>query len=338
MKAVRFHGVADLRIDDLPEPEPAAGEVLLAPAAVGVCGTDTHILDGHYPARPPVTLGHEVGARVIELGRGVTGLSVGDLVTVEPHKYCGVCPYCRLGMEHMCVNKQTYGVYLDGGMAERMVVPARVAYRLPPHITPTAAALTEPLACCVHGMDRLAPRSGLPLLVMGAGPAGAILIALARLSGLHPIVAADTRAGRRDLAARMGADIVLDPAEEDFDAHAQEATDGLGFPYLTDTVGSPAVVETCVRLASRGATILVFGVAAPEAQARVRPNEIYTKELTLLGTASNPFTHLRATGLLTRLPLHELHVATYPLDKAREAIEAARQGAVDKVQIIPVAS
>jgi L-iditol 2-dehydrogenase len=335
VKAVRFHGVGDLRVDRVPDPAPGPDEVLIEPLAVGVCGTDTHILDGHYPARPPVILGHEVSGRVRELGARVTGLGAGDLVTIEPHRYCGACTYCRRGMEHMCPRKQAYGVHLDGGMAELMVVPGRIAYRLPPSITPAVAALTEPLSCCVHGMDRLDVASGLPILIIGCGPAGAILIALARQCGLHPVVAADMRADRRDLAGRMGADLVLDPSAGDFEQRALSVTAGEGYPYLIDAVGLPTVLEGCVRMSARGGRILVFGVAAPNAEATVRPNEIYTKELTILGTAINPFTQLRATGLLERLPLREIRIASFPLDAAGEALAAVRAGLSDKIQLTP---
>src|SRR5690554_123333 len=97
MKAVRFWGVDDLRVEHVPDPVPGEGEVLLAPSVVGVCGTDSHILSGNYAARPPMLLGHEISARVVELGHGVTDLRVGQLVTVENHKYCTKCFYCRLG-------------------------------------------------------------------------------------------------------------------------------------------------------------------------------------------------------------------------------------------------
>ncbi|MBX6355110.1 MAG: alcohol dehydrogenase catalytic domain-containing protein [Micromonosporaceae bacterium] len=335
MKAVRFLGDGELAVVGLPDPAPGIREVLLAPAAVGVCGTDTHILDGHYPARPPVTLGHEVAGRVVALGDGARGLQVGDLVTVEPHRYCGVCQYCRRGMEHMCIAKEAYGVHLDGGMAELMVVPDRIAYRLPEGVDATIGALTEPLACCVHAMDRLGLMSGLPILIQGCGPAGALLVALARNLGSNPIVVSDTRPDRRDLGMRMGADVALDPSDPDFERQALALTGGDGFPYAVDAVGLPAVLESVIRLAARGARLLVFGVAEPHARASVSPNEIYTKELTLLGTAINPFSHLRAVGLLTRLPLHELRVAAYPLGKAGDAIAAARTGVSDKIQIAP---
>jgi len=335
MWAIRFHGVGDLRVEDVPVPAPAEGEVLLRPVAAGVCGTDVHILDGHYAATTPVTLGHEVAGEVVEVGHGVADVEVGELVTVQPNLACGHCAYCRLGQEHMCLYREAYGVERDGGMAQLMRVPAKLVYGLPPGTPHQAAALAEPLSCCLHGMDRLAPRSGRPLLVMGCGPAGALLIALARLAGARPVVAADTRADRRDLAERFGADVVLDPRDEKFAEQALAETAGLGYPAAIDAVGSPVVLESCVRLASRAASVLVFGVAAPEAEARVRPQEIYAKELTILGSAVNPYTMARAVGLLGRLPLDRLRIATYPLEEAAAAIEAARGGDADKVMITP---
>lgn len=115
MKAVRFHGEGRLQVDDVPVPVAGDGEVLIRVGAVGVCGTDTHIIDGHYPSAPPVTLGHEFAGTIERLGPGVTEFQVGELVTVEPHRYCGLCSYCRRGMEHMCLRKEAYGVHLDGG-------------------------------------------------------------------------------------------------------------------------------------------------------------------------------------------------------------------------------
>lgn len=338
MKSVRFHHPGDIRLDDIPDPRPGPGEVLLRPQAVGICGTDTHIVDGDFPAASPVVLGHEICATVVETGPGVIDVSPGDLVTVEPHRYCGSCAYCRLGAEHLCLRKEAYGVHLDGGMAELVVVPARVAYRLPSETPPGIGAMTEPVACCLHSMDRLAPISGLPVMVFGCGPAGAVMIALARLQGLRPIVAVEGRPGRRKLAERMGADLVLDPADDSYLKQAVAATDGLGFPFLIDAVGSPAILENAIGVAARGGRILIFGVAAPGAHASIRPQEFFAKELTLLGSVINPYTHHRAIGILPRLGLDRLEIATFPLSRVDDALHAQRSGAADKIQILPNAT
>ncbi len=334
MRAMRFHGDGELRLDDIPAPEPGPNDVLLAPQAVGICGTDAHIVAGHYPSHPPVVLGHEVSALVVGVGRDVRTLSEGDLITVEPHLYCRACTYCRIGMEHMCPDKRAPGVHLDGGLAERLVVPEHIAYRLPEGTSPIQGALVEPLACCTHAMDRLEVRSGLPLVIFGCGSAGSLLIGLARLAGLGPIIAIDPRDSRRRLARTMGADVVLAPDSE-LDERIMELTGGLGAPYVVDAVGSGPVIEHAIRIASRGARILVFGVADPHATATIRPNEIYAKELTLLGTAINPFTHHRAMHLLERLPLDAWNIVTFPLDQFEAALAAQGAGDADKVMVAP---
>ncbi|MER7166046.1 alcohol dehydrogenase catalytic domain-containing protein [Micromonospora sp. NPDC000207] len=333
--AVRFHGPGDVRLEQVPARDLMPHEVALAPLAVGVCGTDGHIVAGSFPAAPPVVLGHEVCGRVTELGAEVDGLDVGDLVTVEPHHYCTACTYCRLGQEHLCDHRRGYGVRLDGGMTRRQVVPARIAYRLPTGTPPWIGALTEPLACCVHGMDRLAPVSGLPALVYGTGPAGAMMVALARSAGCAPVVAMDPRPHRRTLALAMGAHAALDPTDPATESAARALTGGLGFPYVVDAVGSSSILRDAVAMASRGGRILVFGVAHPEDEASIRPNEIFSRELTIIGALINPYTHHRAVGLLSALPLEQLTPAFFGLDELPAALAEQRSGTADKVFLAP---
>ena len=191
LRGVRFHGPGDVRLETVAAVDPGPGEVRVRPAAVGICGTDAKIVEGSFHALPGVVLGHEIAGYVEAVGAGVDTLREGDLVAVEPHLYCGRCRYCRRGLEHLCPSKRAFGVHLDGGMADAVTLPARIAYLVDPAIDPAIACLAEPLGCAVHGMDRLAPTSGLPVLVIGAGPAGLLLTALSDLAGLAPIVVVD---------------------------------------------------------------------------------------------------------------------------------------------------
>lgn len=335
MRAVRYHGDHRVTVDEIELPTVGPSQVRIRSEFVGLCGTDAHIVDGEYSSVPPITLGHEIGGRVVEVGAQVGTLKVGDLVSVEPHYYCGVCVYCQTGQPHMCPQRKAPGVHLDGGMAEFVVVDETLAYTVPGTDDARRAALTEPLACAVHGMDRLDPKSGSAIVVFGVGPAGALLIMLASKAGLGPIVAVEGREGRRDLALRVGADVVLDPASEDLPARLIEASGGIGFPYAIDAVGSAAVLEMAIPALSRGGRLLVFGVAHPDDRVSVSPNDIYARELTILGTALNPFTHRRAANLAHQLPLDELRVGDFPLERFDEALEAQRTGAYDKVFITP---
>lgn len=335
MKALRFHGPHDLRLEDVPAPAPGPEEIRIRPVAVGICGTDIHILDGTFSSRSPVVLGHEVAGRVEAVGREVRSVSEGDLVTVEPHRYCGVCRYCRLGREHLCLDKEAFGVHLNGGMAEFQVIPEGIAYRLPDGMDPKIGALAEPLSCCVHAMDRLAPRSGTSIVIFGAGPAGLILVALSRLAGLTPIVVVEPDAARRDSAVTFGANTTVDPSGTGWTDTALAIVGGAGFDYVVEAVGSPRVLESAIPLAARQGTILVFGVANPDETAAIKPQEVFAKELTILGTVINPFTHHRAVELLPLLGLDRLGIRTFPLQSHAEAFAAHQQRAAGKVQFAP---
>lgn len=332
-RSLRFFGVGDARLVEETFADPQPDEAVIAPLAVGVCGTDVHLMAGHFPAEPGIVLGHEICGRVVEPDADGS-LAVGDLVTVEPHRYCTRCSYCRAGDEHLCDRKRGYGVRLDGGLATRMVVPGRILYRLPEQTPPWVGALAEPVACCVHGMDQLGARSGESILINGCGPAGAILVSLARLGGLAPIVVSEPSAERRAVAHSMGADLALSPDELDHLGDVDGPVAGAGFHHLVDAVGSAAVLAGSIRLARRGAKLLVFGVGRADDTFPLSPRTIYDKELTLVGSSINPYTHQRAVALLDRLRLTHLAPAFLGLDQWSQALEQQAAGA-GKVFITP---
>ena len=295
---VRFDGIGELHLEQRAVPEPGPGEVRIAPLAVGICGTDARILEGAYHARAGTILGHEIAGRVVALGRGVENVREGDLVSVEPHLYCGACRYCRLGWEHLCPDKRAFGVHLDGGMAASVVVPARLAYLVP--------------------------------LIIGGGPAGSVLLALARLTGVGPIVVVEPDAARRSAALSGGADLVLDPGDDTWQEQARVMTGGHGFDQVIEAAGSPDGLGVAIAMAARHARILVYGVAHPDAVVGVRPNDVYARELTILGAALNPYTHARAVELVG-------HLGQFPRSGQPTQIvdEAQRQRRHLKVIITP---
>ncbi len=338
MKAVRFHGRENLRLDELPVPDPQPGEVRIRPLATGVCGTDAHIFHGEFPANPPRVLGHEIAGVVEAVGAGVKDFREGDFVTVQPNTYCGSCRYCRMGREHLCPNLWAYGVHMDGGFAQAMVVMAKAVYHLPSGLDARIACLAEPLACCIHGMDLLAVQSGSTVLVIGAGLIGLTLTRLARLSGAGLIVASEPNGLRRENALAFGADFALDPNAQGWREALRDHTGGLGFDAVIDAVGASATFEQAIFAAARGGTILVFGVARMRETASVRPYEIFQRELTVVGSFINPYTHERAVTLLPQMGLEKLRVDTFPLEEFRQAFEAqAASTAAAKIEILPQA-
>ena len=336
MRAVRFVGSGTLRLEEVPAPTPSAGQVLLHPLAVGVCGTDTHIIHGEFPSACPLTLGHEIGAIVAATGAGVQRVREGDLVTVEPHIYCTACRYCVMGMEHLCLQKKAFGVHLDGGLAEQLVVPERTVYPLPAGMDARLGCLAEPLACAVHGMDRLAMRSGTTVLVIGAGPVGLMLIRLARLAGAGLIVVSEPNERRRQGALDFGADVATDPGVEGWREQVMKLTGGYGFDSVMDAVGAAPTFETAIDVAARAGRILVFGVAPMKTVANIRPYDVFVRELTIIGSVINPYTHGRAVSLLPQMGLEKLDIRAFPLSAFREAFDAQMAGtSAMKIQLLP---
>jgi L-iditol 2-dehydrogenase len=333
MRALRYHGHPKLHFEELPLPDPGEKWVRIRPISVGIDGTDAHVLKGEFPALIPIVPGHEVAGVVEKIGPGVMTLKEGDLVTVEPHEFCGTCRYCRIGKEHLCLDKKAFGFHLNGGLAEAMIVPEKVAYLLPDGIGPDVGCMTEPVACCVHAIDRLQPVPGLSLMVFGAGTAGLILIKLASLSGLSPIIAVEPQSDRREMARNFGADVVFDANEPRWRNRALQLTGEEGFDFIIDAVGSGQILEDAIQMTARGARLLVFGVATPEDIASLNPYEIFRKELSIIGTVINPYTHYRAVQLLPKLGLEHLPVHKFTLDEYEAAYEMLGRGG--KVIITP---
>ncbi len=335
MKSICFHGCGDLRLDELAVPELRPGEVRVRPLAAGVCGTDAHILKGEFPASAPVVLGHEVAGIVDAVGGKVDGVAEGDLVSVQPNTYCGLCRYCRSAREHLCTDLRAYGVHLNGGFSQAMVVSSRAVYRLPSNIDARLGCLAEPLACCIHGMDRLNMRSGSTVLIIGAGLIGLMLTRLCRLAGAGLIVVTEPQEARRKAALQFGADQAVDPAQTG--NHVTGTSPVHGFDCVIDAVGSAVTFEQAINSAARGGTILLFGVAAMPATSAIRPFEVYARELTIVGSFINPYTHDRAVSLLPQMGLDMLHINAFPLEKFQDAFAAQAEGSSAKIEILPQA-
>ena len=172
MKAAVFLGNKTFRLEDRPLPDCAPGQVLIRNWAAGVCGTDVHIFHGEpgsADVNPPVVLGHEYAGEVVAVGEGVADLKPGDHVAVDPNIYCGACAPCRTGKKQLCPHMEAVGVTMDGGFAEYSLVPYRQAIRVDSSVPFEHAAMMEPLACCLHGIDRAEIRPGQSVCVVGGG-------------------------------------------------------------------------------------------------------------------------------------------------------------------------
>ena len=333
MRAAVYEGEGRLVVRDVPDPSPAADEVLIEVEACGICGSDVQIINvppGH-PSTPPVIIGHEFVGRVKAVGSAVRDVAVGTRVVVDPDPKCGACESCRAGRPANCTNIVALGVHRDGALAGLVTAPANSIYPIADSVRPELAALVEPLACVVNGTNRAAIRPGESAVVFGAGAIGCLFIAVLRASGASRIVAVEPSVDRAPVARAMGADEVLTP-----DAWAARGPDVLpgGANVVVDAVGS--VLPQAIDAAAMGARIVVFGMNG-NARPAVHQVEIVEKGLTILGSYISNFTFPAAIQLVEsgRLTLDPMITATIPLEETVAGIGRLRSGEAVKIVIRP---
>lgn len=337
MKASRFLGNKTFAVTDLPTPHAGPGELVLRNQVCGVCGTDVHIYHGEpgsADVNPPVVLGHEYSGEVVEVGEGVTGFAVGDHVTVDPNIYCGHCAYCQNGKKQLCPSMEAIGVTRDGGFAQYSRIPASQAFKLEPTVPWEAAAMAEPLACCLHGIDLAGIQVGDKVCVVGGGAIGLLMVQLAKLSGASQIVLSEPNEKRRQVGLQLGANAALDPTRPD----AQEAFAqvlGGGTNVVIECVGNVPAVKSAFQFAGKGATVLLFSVPKVDATFDLPLFDVYKKELTIKGSFVNPDTHARAVALINsgKVDFDPIITHRFTLDQLPEAIAMQMSDASIKVVV-----
>ena len=272
MRAARYHGRGDLRLEDVPEPSPGAGDVKLRVLYAGICGTDIHeVYDGPvfvpverpHPltgVQAPVILGHELCGEVVEVGEGVTTVAPGDLVAVEPLQPCGRCAYCTSGAYNLCPTRAAHGLArAGGGFAEFTVVEERMAHGLPPGLSAIQGALVEPMSVGVHAVKLTHARPGSWVAVHGLGPIGLGVLLALRARGVETI-ASDPSARRRSAVEALGFRHVLDPRAGDAADAIRELTDGRGVEASVDAAGVPAALAAALESTAVHGRIVVVAV------------------------------------------------------------------------------
>jgi L-iditol 2-dehydrogenase len=329
MLATRLHAIGDLRLEEVPIPDPGPGEVLIRVAAAGICGTDRHHFTGEFPSAPPVTLGHEFAGTVVARGAGVT-LPDGSLVTCDPNDWCGECDACRRGKVNLCARNVATGIHRDGGFAEYAVFPAQKAVVLPSGLDPRHGAFCEPLACTLHGVDIGAPRSGERVLVIGGGVIGLLALQLAALAGAETILFTRNRS-KRDLALRIGA------AATAADAAAVRAIWPDGADLTFECAGVAETMTEAGALTRAGGRVVVLGVLPQGERVPIEPFDLLVREIQLHFSYINPFTQTRAADLIARgrVAVEPLISRSIPLAETVEAIANPAQAGEVKVMVTP---
>jgi threonine dehydrogenase-like Zn-dependent dehydrogenase len=333
MRAATWHGESRFTVDDLPEPSPGPGQVLVAVHTAGICGSDVHAIQGLFPLTPPRVMGHEYSGTVVGVGAGVSRSLVGRAVACEPNYGCGTCPDCRLSRISQCL--KTVRV---GGFAERVALPRQNVHALPEGLDLATAALAEPAACCLEGLEMARLRKGASVVVIGGGIMGLLTLALAKAKGAGVAILSDPVASRRDAARRLGADLAIDPTTEDLAGAVDEATDGQGVDIACEAVGKPELVAAAARLAKARGVVQLVGVSPKGSTLPFDLFDLHFKELTLTGAYGRGTSFRRVLPLLNRIGGAGLVTDRYPLDRIAEAFDHAAAGRGLKTAITPGAA
>lgn len=339
MKSAVFYGKEDLRTENLGVPEIKPDEVLIRVRACGVCGTDMHIFDGDEgaAATPPETvLGHEFAGEIVEVGNDVQGFNISDRVCVDPNKLCGKCDFCRGGVGHFCTDITGIGTTVNGGFAEYCAVPVSQVYKFSDNISYAEAAMTEPVACCLHGIDMCNIKCGDTVAVIGAGMIGLIMLQLAKLCGAKQLIVLEPIAEKREKAKKLGADIVIDSVNED--VYAVLKNNGIDqIDVVIECVGKITTLEMGIKIAGKGATLMMFGLTKPDDILGIKPFEIFKKELTIKSSYINPYTQGRALGMINsgKIDVRSIIYRTISLSELPKVLADKKERAKGKYIVDP---
>lgn len=338
VKTLSGPGAEFLRV---PVHPPGPGEALIEVRAASICGTDYHVYAWDAWAaqrvRLPRVMGHETAGIVAELGSPDSEVSVGDHVSVETHITCGHCHACRTGQSHICERVEILGVDHDGAFADYLVVPVGNLWKNPAELPFEIAAAQEPMGNAVHAVFS-GEITGQSVLITGLGPIGLFAVGLCRAAGSGQIIGAETNAFRRELGLRMGADLVLDPLQDDIRDWARQRTGGEGVDVVLEMSGNPQAIREGIRSARRGGRISLLGIPSCDVCLPLN-EEVILRGLTLQGITGRRIyeTWYRTRALLEsgRLDIAPLITHRLPLGRYDEAMQILQEGNCGKIVLLP---
>ena len=327
MRASRLHGVRDLRLEDLLRPAAGTGQVLLKVAAVGVCGSDVHYyLHGRIGSQVvtgPIIMGHEFAAWIAGLGPGVQDLSIGQLVAVDPAISCGQCEPCQQGHPNLCPYVRFCGTPpIDGVFAEYTLMPADNCFPLPPEIGPVEGAMLEPLGIAIHSVDLAHLQAGATVAVLGAGPIGLLIAAVARAAGASAIYMTEPLPHRRQFALDYVASATLDPDTTDVVSEIMRLTDGRGVDVAFEAAGASDTPQQAAAVARIGGKVILAGIPADDTLI-LNASTVRRKGLALKAVRRMKHTYPRAIRLVQAgsVDLKPLASHHFPLERITDAFE-----------------
>jgi threonine 3-dehydrogenase len=324
-----------LRLEEVPEPETGINDVLIRVDRTGICGTDIHIWDWNDWARhtvpTPLVIGHEFVGRIVEVGSNVTDFHAGDRVSGEGHVVCGRCRHCLAGRRHLCANAKAVGVQRPGAFAELISLPMTNVWKHWDDVDDEVAAVFDPFGNAVHtalSTDVL----GEDVLITGAGPIGCMAAAVVRHAGARFVVVSEPNPYRRELAAKLGATVVVDPREHDLHAVQRELGMVEGFDVGLEMSGSADALHAMLANMAHGGQIAMLGI--PDREIAIDWNTVVFDMLTIRGIYGREMYetwYQMSVMLQTGLDVKPVITHRFPWDRYEEAFAVAASGESGKV-------
>lgn len=344
MLAAVLHEPGRIRVEEVPTPGCGEDEVLLKVMAVGLCGSDIRtIISGHRRVKYPQILGHEIVGIVEQVGRRVSGFQPGQRWFISPSVPCNRCPACLRGWLNQCEDLVVPGMTFPGGFAEYFVIPREVLERgqqipIPDHLSYGEAVMAEPLSSVYASQECAGVSLGDIVVVIGAGPIGCLHLELAKLRGAERVIMIEQSPQRLQMAARYGADHLINAAETDVVAAVKELTGGWGADVIISANPSVEAQQQAVMMAAKRGRVVLFGGVPHGKKAELDTNIIHYNQLALLGHYS--YDHVQNYGAFQLIASGKLQAKKYithelPLTGIEKGIELARSGEAMKVILTP---
>jgi L-iditol 2-dehydrogenase len=342
MSAIVYRAPRDIKLEKRPVPKLGPGEILLKVKAATTCGTDLKTYLRGYRAPPPFILGHEYAGDIVKVGEGVTWLKPGMRVSGVNSAPCFTCYYCQHGQYSLCDSlfKDIY-VFL-GTFAEYVKIPAQIAkvnvFEIPKGVSYEKAALTEPLACALQGVEDCDIQIGDSVAIIGCGPLGLFFVQLVKSRGAGKIVSLDLTSHRLDLAKKLGADFVVNPQSTDPIKAVRELTDGRGADVVIEAAGYPETWEQAIAMARKGGRVNLFAGPPAGTKVTVDTNRMHYDSLKLLATFHlTPSTARRSFDMIAsgRIDVGPLLTTKMRLEEAEKALLMMKEGKALKIALTP---
>jgi threonine 3-dehydrogenase len=338
---VKAEPAPGIELREVPVPAPGPGEVLVRVQAASVCGTDLHIYNwdpwAQWRIHPPLIPGHEFAGAVAGLGRGVTTVKEGDLVSAEMHVVCGKCVQCRTGQAHICQTVRILGVDADGAFASYAIIPETNIWKLSSSVPVEHGSLLDPLGNAVHSV-LAGPIAAQTVAVTGCGAIGLLSISLAKACGATRVFAIEVNARRRGVATAMGADLVLDPSADNVQEQIMDATGGMGVDVLLEMSGNPAATHLGFALLRKGGRASLLGIPSKPFEMDIARDIIF-KGATVHGINGRKMyeTWYQMEALLAggKLNLEPVITHRLKLSEFQKAMELLQTGEAIKVVMRP---